>query len=249
MQAAKSTNTAFIIIGHVTKEGSLAGPRLLEHLVDTVLHLEGEKFGGVKFLRSIKNRFGSTNEVGVLEMTDAGLKPLSNPSGLLLEERSPSPGSVVFATMEGTRPLLVEVQALVSPSVFGYPKRAAVGVDINRLGLLAAVMTKRGGINLSNSDIYVNIVGGLKISEPAIDLAIILSLASASKNIILDSSTIVFGEVGLGGEIRSVNSADRRLKEAKKLGFSKAIVPPMVTGAGLLRPRSITEALKLVTKK
>ena len=249
MQAAKSTNTAFIIIGHVTKEGSLAGPRLLEHLVDTVLHLEGEKFGGVKFLRSIKNRFGSTNEVGVLEMTDAGLKPLSNPSGLLLEERSPSPGSVVFATMEGTRPLLVEVQALVSPSVFGYPKRAAVGVDINRLGLLAAVMTKRGGINLSNSDIYVNIVGGLKISEPAIDLAIILSLASASKNIILDSSTIVFGEVGLGGEIRSVNSADRRLKEAKKLGFSKAIVPPMVTGAGLLRPRSITEALKLITKK
>ena len=249
MQAAKSTHTAMIIIGHVTKEGNLAGPKLLEHLVDTVLHLEGEKFGGVKFLRSVKNRFGSTNEVGVLEMTDSGLKPLANPSGLLLEERSPSPGSVVFATMEGTRPLLVEVQALVSPSVFGYPKRAAVGVDINRLGLLAAVMTKRGGINLSTSDIYVNIVGGLKISEPAVDLAIILSLASASKNIILDSSMVVFGEVGLSGEIRSVNSADRRLKEARKLGFTKAIVPPLVMGKDLLKPRSISEALKIITKK
>lgn len=249
MQAAKKTHTAFIIIGHVTKEGSLAGPRLLEHLVDTVLHLEGEKFGGVKFLRSVKNRFGSTNEVGVLEMTDTGLKSLSNPSGLLLEERSASPGSVVFATMEGTRPLLVEVQALVSPSVFGYPKRAAVGVDLNRLGLLAAVMTKRGGINLSSSDIYVNIVGGLKIAEPAIDLAIILAIASASKNIILDSSLVVFGEVGLSGEIRSVNSADRRLKEAKKLGFDKAIVPPAIKGANLQNAASITDAINHISKK
>ncbi len=248
MQAAKSTNTAFIIIGHVTKEGSLAGPRLLEHLVDTVLHLEGEKFGAVKFLRSVKNRFGSTNEVGVLEMTDGGLLPLKNPSGILLEERSSSPGSVVFATMEGTRPLLVEVQALVSPSVFGYPKRAAVGVDLNRLGLLCAVMTKRGGINLSSSDVYVNIVGGLKITEPAIDLAIILAIASAHKNKIIDPSYIVFGETGLSGEVRSVNSSERRIKEAHKLGFDKAIAPPSVKGSSIKNPKNIIEAIGIITK-
>ncbi len=248
MQAAKKTNTAFILIGHVTKEGNLAGPRLLEHLVDTVLQLEGEKYGSVKFLRSVKNRFGSTNEVGVLEMTDSGLLPLTNPSGLLLEEHTQSPGSVIFATMEGTRPLLVEVQALVSPSVFGYPKRSAVGVDMNRLGLLCAVMTKRGGVNLSNSDVYVNIVGGLKINEPAIDLAIILAITSATKNAIIDSSTIVFGEVGLSGEIRSVNSSDRRLKEAKKLGFNKAITPPSISGSNIQNPKNIIEAIKLLKK-
>ena len=249
MQSAKSTNTAFILIGHVTKEGSLAGPRLLEHLVDTVLHLEGEKFGAVKFLRSIKNRFGSTNEVGVFEMSDVGLLPLSNPSGVLLEERSDSPGSVIFATMEGTRPILVEVQALVSPSVYGYPKRTAVGVDLNRLGLLCAVMTKRGGINLSSSDVYVNIVGGLKISEPALDLAIILAIASANKNISINSSYVVFGEVGLSGEIRSVNSSDRRLKEATKLGYKKAIVPSGLKGTGLFYPKTIRQAIEFITKK
>lgn len=249
MQSAKSTNTAFILIGHVTKEGNLAGPRLLEHLVDTVLHLEGEKFGSVKFLRSIKNRFGSTNEVGVFEMSDAGLLPLTNPSGVLLEERSDSPGSVIFATMEGTRPILVEVQALVSPSVYGYPKRTAVGVDLNRLGLLCAVMTKRGGVNLSSSDVYVNIVGGLKISEPALDLAIILAIASANKNISINSSYVVFGEVGLSGEIRSVNSSDRRLKEATKLGYKKAIVPSGLKGSGLLNPQNIRQAIELITKK
>lgn len=248
MQAAKSTNTAFIIIGHVTKEGNLAGPRLLEHLVDTVLYLEGERYGMMKFLRAIKNRFGSTNEVGVLEMTEKGLLPLTNPSGILLEERSKSPGSVVFAAMEGTRPLLVEVQALVSPSVFGYPKRTAVGVDINRLGLLAAVMTKRGGINLSSSDVYVNIVGGLKISEPALDLAIILAIASAQKNIIIDESLVVFGEVGLSGEIRSVNNADRRLKEAHALGFQGAITPPSVKTKGAIATKSIADAIKTIQK-
>lgn len=248
MQAAKSTNTAFIIIGHVTKEGNLAGPRLLEHLVDTVLYLEGERYGMMKFLRAIKNRFGSTNEVGVLEMTEQGLMPLTNPSGILLEERSQSPGSVVFAAMEGTRPLLVEVQALVSPSVFGYPKRTAVGVDINRLGLLAAVMTKRGGINLSSSDVYVNIVGGLKISEPALDLAIILAIASAQKNSIIDDSLVVFGEVGLSGEIRSVSNADRRLKEAHALGFNGAIAPPSVKAKGVVACKSITDAIKTIQK-
>ncbi len=249
MQSAKSTNTAFILIGHVTKEGNLAGPRLLEHLVDTVLHLEGEKFGAVKFLRSIKNRFGSTNEVGVFEMSDTGLLPLINPSGVLLEERSDSPGSAIFATMEGTRPILVEVQALVSPSVYGYPKRTAVGVDLNRLGLLCAVMTKRGGINLSSSDVYVNIVGGLKISEPALDLAIILAIASANKNISINSSYVVFGEVGLSGEIRSVNSSDRRLKEATKLGYKKAIVPSGLNGSGLFCPKTIRQAIEFITKK
>lgn len=246
MQAAKKTNTTFILIGHVTKEGNLAGPRLLEHLVDTVLYLEGEKFGAVKFLRAVKNRFGSTNEVGVLEMTDKGIIPMDNPSGLLLQEYRSNPGSVIFAAMEGSRPLLVEVQALVSPSVFGFPKRSAVGVDLNRLGLLCAVITKRGGVNLSNSDVYVNIVGGLKINEPALDLAIILAIASATKNAIIDSSTVVFGEVGLSGEIRSVNNTDRRLKEAKKLGFSKAITPSPIKGSGINNPKNIVEALKLL---
>ena len=249
MQSAKSTNTAFIIIGHVTKEGNLAGPRLLEHLVDVVLYLEGDKYGMVKFLRGVKNRFGATDEVGVLEMTDSGLQPVVNPSGLLLEERSLAPGSVVFAAMEGSRPLLVEVQALVSPSVFGYPKRAGVGVDLNRLNMLCAVLTKRGGINLSASDVYVNIVGGLKISEPAIDLAIICALASAQKNVIINSHLVVFGEVGLSGEIRTVNSTERRLHEAKKLGYKSALTAPHSSLKGLRLPHNIAEAVKIITKK
>lgn len=249
MNVGKSTNTSFVIIGHVTKEGNLAGPRLLEHLVDTVLYLEGEKYGAFKVLKSVKNRFGSTNEVGILEMTDSGLKAVGNPSQHLLQERSQAPGSAIFATMEGSRPLLVEVQALVSPSVFGYPKRSAVGIDLNRLSLLAAVATKRGGINLSTSDIYVNIVGGLRITEPAIDLAIILSIASASKNVIIDSKTVVFGEVGLSGEVRSVHMADRRISEAKKLGFSQAIVPPQIRSVGAHSAKSIVEAIKLISKK
>lgn len=249
MQAAKSTHTAFILVGHVTKEGNLAGPRLLEHLVDTVLYLEGDKFGAVKFLRGVKNRFGSTNEVGILEMTDAGLIPVTNPSGMLLEEKNSSPGSVIFAAMEGSRPLLVEVQALVSPSVFGFPKRSGVGVDTNRLNMLCAVLTKRGGVNLSSSDVYVNIVGGLKVTEPAVDLAIILSLASANKNVIIDSSTIVFGEVGLSGEIRSVSNTSRRLNEAKKLGYKKAIIAPNSQVKNNNTPHTIAEAVKLITKQ
>lgn len=244
MQVGKSTNTSFIIIGHVTKEGNLAGPRMLEHLVDTVLYLEGEKYGAFKILKSVKNRFGSTNEVGILEMTDAGLHAVKNPSEHLLQERSSAPGSAILATMEGSRPLLVEVQALVSPSVFGYPKRSAVGIDLNRLSLLAAVITKRGGVNLSQSDIYVNIVGGLRITEPAIDLAIILSIASASKNVIIPPDTVVFGEVGLSGEVRSVHMSERRLAEARKLGFTKAIVPPSVSGSGVIKARTIADAIK-----
>ncbi len=250
MNVAKATHTAFIIIGHVTKEGNVAGPRVLEHLVDAVLYLEGERYGSLKVLRAQKNRFGSTNEVGVFEMTDKGLATVENPSAMLLEERQQLPGSVVFAAMEGSRPILVEVQALVSPSVFGYPKRTAVGVDMNRLGLLAAVMTKRGGINLSSSDIYVNIVGGLKIQEPAIDLAIILAIASAHKGAVLPPELMAFGEVGLSGELRSVSFAGRRLEEAYKLGFSTAIVPPQTKqqahGSKSLRAKTIAEAIKLV---
>lgn len=225
MQAAKSTDTSFIVIGHVTKEGNVAGPKLLEHLVDTVLYLEGERFGLLKILRAVKNRFGSTNEVGILEMTERGLESVGSPSKLLLAERQELPGSMIFAAIEGTRPLLVEVQALVSPSVFGYPKRAADGADVNRLSLLAAVMTKHGGVNLSSSDIYVNIVGGLNANEPAIDLAIILAIASAYKNIVAPKEMVVFGEVGLSGELRSVTMSRERIREATRLGFDMALVP------------------------
>jgi DNA repair protein RadA/Sms len=252
MNVAKATHTAFIIIGHVTKEGNVAGPRVLEHLVDAVVYLEGEKFGSLKILRAQKNRFGSTSEVGVLEMTDKGLMAVENPSAMLLEERQHLPGSVVFATMEGSRPILVEVQALVSPSVYGYPKRTAVGVDINRLGLLAAVMTKRGGVNLSSSDIYVNIVGGLKVQEPAIDLAIILAIASAHKGVALPSDLMAFGEVGLSGELRSVSFANRRLEESHRLGFVSAIVPPHTKSAGDIvarKAKTIAEAIKYINNK
>jgi DNA repair protein RadA/Sms len=242
-QVAKRKHVAMVIIGHVTKEGSIAGPKVLEHLVDVVLYLEGDKYGNFKALRGIKNRFGSTNEVGIFEMGEKGLTGVPNPSEALLAERQSGAGSVVFATMEGTRPLLVEVQALVSTTVFGYPKRTANGVDLNRLNLLAAVLSKRANYNLSNQDIYVNIVGGLKITEPAIDLAIILSIASAFKNRPLQDGTVAFGEVGLGGEIRSVAQAEKRLAEANKLGFKRAIGPKFKTGEGVIGVSSISEAI------
>lgn len=246
VRVAKSTNTAFIIIGHVTKEGNVAGPRLMEHLVDTVLYLEGERYGLLKMLRGVKNRFGSTNSVGMLEMTEEGLQAVVNPSEALLQERQQLPGSVIFVGIEGSRPILVEVQALVSPSVYGYPKRVADGFDINRLGLLCAVMQKRGGVNLSNQDVYVNIVGGIRLSEPAIDLAIILSIASAADGKVINPKTVVFGEVGLSGEIRSVNMPKLRLAEAKKLGFDKAILPASSAGFEKFGVHTITEAIKLL---
>ena len=243
---AKASGTAIMIIGHVTKEGAIAGPKILEHLVDVVLYLEGEKYGNFKSLRGIKNRFGSTNEVGIFEMTDRGLSAVENPSEALLAERQPGPGSVVLATMEGTRPILVEVQALVSTTVFGYPKRTAAGVDLNRLNLLAAVASKRAGLNLSNQDIFVNIVGGLKILEPAADLAIILSIVSAFKNRGLKSNLVAFGEVGLNGEVRSVNSAEKRVAEAKKLGFKQAIAPNYnAKTSGLVGVKNIQQAIEL----
>lgn len=243
--AAKRSHAAMLIIGHVTKEGAIAGPKVLEHLVDVVLYLEGDRYGGFKALRGIKNRFGSTNEVGIFEMAEAGLRPVSNPSQALLAERQPGPGSVVLATMEGTRPLLVEVQALVSTTVFGYPKRTAAGFDLNRLNLLAAVLGKRAGLNLSNQDIYVNIVGGLKISEPAADLAIILSIASAFKNHPISNHLVAFGEVGLNGEIRSVGNTAKRLAEAGKLGYKQAIGPVSLAKAtAAIGCRTVADAIR-----
>lgn len=244
--AAKASHTAVIIIGHVTKEGTIAGPKILEHLVDVVLYLEGERYGVFKALRGVKNRFGSTNEVGIFEMNEKGLVAVANPSQALLAERQLGPGSVVLPTMEGTRPLLVEVQALVAPSVFGYPKRTAVGFDLNRLSLLLAVMNKRAGLNLNTQDVYVNVVGGLRASEPASDLAIILSIASASKNQAIPDNMVVFGEVGLSGEIRSVGSTDRRLAEAQRLGFTAALAPKAnAKSSGMLAATDVASALKL----
>ena len=243
---AKKNSVAMMIIGHVTKDGSIAGPKILEHLVDVVLYLEGDKYGAFKALRGIKNRYGSTNEVGIFEMVNEGLRPVANPSEALLAERQESPGSAVLATMEGTRPLLVEVQALVSTTAFGYPKRTAAGFDLNRLNLLVAVLQKRGGLNLSNQDIYVNIVGGLKINEPAADVAVILAIASAFKDKPLPKGLVCYGEVGLSGEIRSVPHAERRVAEAAKLGFTKAFGPARGATKQVSGLRNVVDALKIV---
>lgn len=229
-QAAKQSNTAIILVGHVTKEGAIAGPKVLEHVVDVVLQLEGDRYGGFKLLRAVKNRFGSTNEAGIFEMVEEGLKPVANPSAALLAERQISDGSVVLATLEGTRPLLVEVQALVNKSSYGYPKRAASGFDLNRLNLLVAMLERRTKLNLSEHDIYINIVGGMQIREPAADLAICLAIGSAAKGLQLKKNSVVFGEVGLSGEVRHVPHADKRLSEAKKLGFDGAIGPNQRSG-------------------
>ena len=223
--ASKQSNTALILVGHVTKEGSIAGPKLLEHVVDVVLQLEGDRYGGFRVLRSIKNRYGSTDEAAILEMLDNGLRIVDNPSASLLEERQQSDGSVVLATLEGTRPILVEVQALVNPTSYGYPKRAAAGIDLNRLNLLVAMLERRTKLKLSDKDIYINIVGGIKITEPAADLAICMAIASAAKGMALKDDAVVFGEVGLSGEVRHVPWVDKRLAEIKKLGFKSAIGP------------------------
>lgn len=246
---AKQRHIAMIVIGHVTKEGSIAGPKVLEHLVDVVLYLEGDRYGAFKALRGIKNRFGSTSEVGIFEMQDGGLVPVPNPSKALLAERQESPGSVVLATIEGSRPILVEVQALVAKSVFGYPKRTASGFDLNRLNVLVAVAMKRAGINLSDQDIYVNVIGGLKITEPASDLAIILAIASAYYNTPVAHNLIAFGEVGLSGEIRSVSNVSGRLAEAKKLGFRYAIGPSKAETTGISRVKTIAEAVNAAIPK
>lgn len=228
--AAKQSNTAVILVGHVTKEGAIAGPKVLEHVVDVVLQLEGDRYGGFKILRAIKNRFGSTNEAGIFEMVEQGMRPVENPSASLLAERQVSDGSVVLATLEGTRPLLVEVQALVNKTSYGYPKRAASGFDLNRLNLLVAMLERRTKLNLAEQDIYVNIVGGMRITEPAADLAVCLAIGSAAKGLQLKSNAVVFGEVGLSGEVRHVPYVEKRVAEAKKLGFEAAIGPQQKNG-------------------
>ena len=226
MKLCKCNNITTIIIGHVTKEGSIAGPRVLEHMVDTVLYIEGERYFSYRILRSVKNRFGSTNEVGMFEMKNEGMVEISNPSSVLISEKEDNPpGSVIVATMEGTRPLMIELQALTSTTVFGFPRRTANGFDFNRLTLLMAVLEKKVGMNLSNQDIYLNVVGGIKVSEPAADLAVLLAVASSFKNLSIPKDTVAIGEVGLTGEIRSVNLIEKRLKEVEKLGFKSCIIP------------------------
>lgn len=248
-QAAKQTNTTLIVVGHVTKEGSIAGPKLLEHLVDVVLNLEGDRYGGFKVLRAVKNRYGSTSEVGIFDMTDKGLQVVDNPSSVLLAERQVADGSIVLAAMEGTRPILVEVQALVNRTSFGYPKRAASGFDLNRLNLLTAVLTRRTKLDLSEFDVYINIVGGIKIMEPAADLAVCMAIASAAKGLKLEKDAVVFGEVGLSGEVRHVPNIEKRLKEAKQLGFKLSIGPKTDTkSAELHSVTNLKEALNSYLK-
>jgi DNA repair protein RadA/Sms len=225
MQTAKQNNISFIIIGHVTKEGYLAGPKTLEHMVDTVLYLEGDRFANLRILRCVKNRFGTTNEVGVFEMLGEGLVEVKNPSQLFLGEDSiKASGNIITSVMEGSRALLLEIQALTSVSNFGYPKRTASGYDANRLQLIIAILSKRAGMNLSNQDVYINVVGGLKIEEPAADLAVALAIISSIKDQSIED-TVVVGELGLSGEVRFVPNLEKRIKEAEKLGFKKIICP------------------------
>ena len=224
-QVVKASGTTLILIGHVTKEGSIAGPKILEHMVDVVMQLEGDRYGGYKMLRSMKNRYGSTNEIGLFEMSEHGLQSIHNPSKELLSERQPGDGSVVTAVIEGSRAILVEVQALVNKTVFGYPKRTVAGYDYNRLNLLIAMLSRRTKLDLSDKDIYVNLVGGIKTNDPAVDLAICMAIGSATKGLGLREDAVVFGEVGLSGEIRHVHMLSKRVEEAKKLGFSLIIGP------------------------
>lgn len=226
MKICKCNDITTIIIGHVTKDGNIAGPRVLEHMVDTVLYLEGERYFSYRILRGVKNRFGSTNEVGMFEMQNEGMLEIKNPSQILISERENNPsGSVIVASMEGTRPLLVELQALTTPSVFGMPRRTADGIDYNRLTLLIAVLEKKVKMQLGSQDVYLNVVSGIRIVEPAIDLGIIAVVASSYKNISIPKDVVVMGEVGLTGEVRTVNMMDKRLKEAEKMGFKKCIIP------------------------
>lgn len=226
METAKKNHFCVIIIGHVTKEGNIAGPKILEHIVDTVIQFEGESNHTFRILRAQKNRFGSTNEIGIFEMHADGLAEVKNPSELFLSEREKEiPGSVVTSSMEGTRPLLIEVQALVTPSNYGYPQRVTTGFDQRRLSILLAVLEKRANYRVSANNVFVNIAGGVKIIEPAIDLAVCCSIASSLTDKIIDNNIVVIGEVGLGGEIRSINQIEKRIQEAEKLGFKKVIIP------------------------
>ncbi len=252
-QLAKSTNIPIFIVGHVTKAGTIAGPLVLQHVVDTVLYLEGERYHAYRLLRSVKNRFGATDEVGVFEMTQEGMVEIENPSEAFLAERAAdASGNAIAVTLEGTRPLLVEIQALTSVTPFGLPRRTANGVDMNRLLLLTAVLTKRVGLKLYNQDVFVNVVGGMKISEPAADLSVAVAIASSFKDLRVWDDLAVMGEVGLSGELRNISSAEKRIKEAGKLGFKRALVPQAIAGtlAGktngiqLLGVKTLGEALE-----
>lgn len=243
IRAAKETDTAVVIVGHVTKDGTLAGPKTLEHLVDVVLNFEGDRYGGFKTVRAVKNRFGGTNEVAIFEMNEKGLQEVQNPSAALLAERQNTDGSIILATMEGNRPILVEIQALATTTTFGYPNRTASGFDINRLKLLIAVIERRTKLKLSDKDIFINVVGGMKLNDSAADLAVCLAIASAVAKRKLDDSYVVFGEVGLGGEIRSAFRADQRIAEAKKLGFTHAIAPAAVKDKFVIPVKDLRETL------
>lgn len=243
IRAAKRSNTSVIIVGHVTKEGTLAGPKVLEHLVDVVLNFEGDRYGGFKIIRAIKNRFGSTSEAAIFEMNERGLEEVENPSAVLLAERQNTDGSIILATLEGSRPILVEIQALVTPTNFGYPKRTSSGFDLNRLNLLIAVVEKRTKLKLNDKDVFVNVVGGLKIRDSAADLAICLAIASAVAGRKLAEDFVVFGEVGLGGEVRSVYRPDQRIAESKKLGFAHAIAPSTVKDPFVVPVRNLRQTL------
>lgn len=251
MQIAKGMNIAIFIVGHVTKEGVVAGPRVLEHMVDTVLYFEGDRYASYRVLRGVKNRFGSTNEIGVFEMRGTGLEEVANPSEYMLEGKPEgASGSVVACTMEGTRPVLLEVQALVCRTNLAFPRRTAAGTDLNRVNLLMAVLEKRAGLRLSECDAYVNIAGGIRMNEPALDLSIVLAIASSLKDQPIDEKTIVFGEVGLSGEVRSVSMPEQRVREAKKLGFDTVILPAVccrqaarIEGIRLVGVRNVREAI------
>jgi len=255
-ELAKSTNISVFLIGHVTKEGTLAGPRVLEHIVDTVLYLEGERFQSYRLLRSVKNRFGATSEVGVFEMREGGLIEVSNPSESFLAGRLVNaPGSAIAVTMEGTRPLLVEIQGLTSATSFGNPRRTPNGVDFNRLLLITAVLTRRIRLGLAEQDVFVNVVGGLRVSEPAADLAIAASIASSSRDLPVRADTVLIGEIGLSGELRSVGHMQARLKEAANIGFKKAVVPgrlrqdePWPKALEVKEAHSLRQALEMILK-
>ena len=254
MQLAKGLGISIFIVGHVTKEGTVEGPRVLEHMVDTVLYFEGDRHASYRILRGVKNRFGSTNEIGVFEMRQNGLVEVENPSEFMLNGKPENAsGSVVACSMEGTRPILIEIQALVCSSNFGMPRRTAAGTDYNRVNLLMAVLEKRVGIHLSNYDAYVNIAGGIKMNEPAVDLGIVMAIVSSYKNQPIDEKTIVFGEVGLSGEVRAVNMPEQRVAEAKKLGFTTCIMPEVsrevvknIKGIKIIGVKTINEALQVL---
>ena len=257
MQLAKGLGVTIFIVGHVTKEGNVAGPRVLEHMVDTVLYFEGDRHASYRILRAVKNRFGSTNEIGVFEMRNEGLEEVKNPSQFLLDGKPQgASGSVVACSMEGTRPILIEVQALVCQSNFGIPRRTAAGTGFNRVNLLMAVLEKRAGLHLSTCDAYVNIAGGIKMNEPAIDLGICLAIASSSRDVVVDDRLLAFGEVGLSGEVRAVSMAEQRVAEAKKLGFDRVILPKVcqksvekIQGIQKLYVETVREAIQCVCEK